>query len=114
MKNTVLDVECQFLLLTAGQGDISALSTIPKISKELDIPICRCDNQFVDTSCLQKIETELRPFLGELARQRLLIVGRYREEQVTTCSLHGLYLGYEVLLLKDCTYSKKSGSHKNV
>ena len=101
LKNTVTDTECQFLFLTAGMGSYDDLTTIEIICSALELPLLVCQSEFVDAQTLQEIEADLLPFEGHASRQRLLVVGRYLEEQINVIALHGLYLGFEVFLLKD-------------
>ena len=101
LKNTVTDTECQFLFLTAGMDKHDDLTTIEMICSVLELPLLVCQSEFVDAQTLQEIEAELLPSEGHASRQRLLVVGRYLEEQINVIALHELYLGFEVFLLKD-------------
>ena len=101
MKNTVVVSECQFLLLTAGVEKFWIRAAITSLCFELNLPVFVCDSQLVTASCLQGIEAKLLSHSGQNARPRLLVAGCYLEEQVNISALHGLYLGFEVFLLKD-------------
>ena len=101
LKNTVTDTECQFLFLTAGMDKHDDLTTIEMICSVLELPLLVCQSEIVDSKTLHDVETDLLPSAGHASRQRLLVVGRYLEEQINVIALHGLYLGFEVFLLKD-------------
>lgn len=113
LRISVLHSECQVLFLGTKDGDPIGFDAIDSVTKELGLPLNVCSTQIVDTPCLLEIYTSLRPLSGASCRPRLLIAGNYLEEQITICALHGLYIGFEVFLLKDFI-SAKNANHTTV
>ena len=113
LRISVLHSECQVLFLGKKEGDPIGFDTIASVTKELGLPLNVCNTQIVDTAFLQEIYSSLRPLSGVSCRPRLLIAGNYLEEQITFCALHGLYIGFEVVLLKDFI-SAKNANHTAV
>lgn len=101
MAVTISDSECQLLYLQSDGVNSNGSNLIKKICLDLDVPFINCRDQLINASCIARIESELMSNSGKHRRQRLLIAGAYLEEQITICALHGLAIGYEVLLLKD-------------
>jgi hypothetical protein len=109
MGATVSDRECQVLLLHGEGLSSEAADLIVKVCDDLQMPVCKCDDQIISTSCVSRIETELTSNSLEPRRQRLLIAGSYFEEQITVCALHTLALGFEVFILKDFVVARDPG-----
>jgi hypothetical protein len=100
MAVIVSDGECQLLYLRSEGVSSDEADFVNLVCSELSIPIRNCSDHLINVACLAEIESELATGAGD-GRQRLLIAGVYLEEQVTTCALHGLAIGFEVFLLKD-------------
>ena len=113
MKISVLHSECQVLYLGTMENDPIGFDAIDSVTTELGLPLNICSAHIVDTPCLQEIYINLRPLSGISCRPRLLLAGRYLEEQITICALHGLYVGFEVFLMKDFI-SPKNAIHMSV
>ena len=101
MKSVVSDEDCQFLFLTGGREKQIAQDILTAICRKLNQPIFVCDSGIIDEKVLKAIELNLSPISGIRARPRLMIAGKYLEEQVTICALNALHQGFEVFLLKD-------------
>lgn len=100
------DHQYQFLLLQSEQHKSKALYIAKLVSTELKVPLCECKDQLIDVACLARIESELIMESHPQPRKRLMLAGRFLEEQITICALHTLALGFEVFLLKDFVEAK--------
>jgi hypothetical protein len=102
------DHQYQFLLLQS-EGQQATIFDRPKlVCAQLDLPLCRCEDQLISAACLARIESRLTADFCTQPRRRLLLAGRFLEEQITICALHTLALGFEVFLLKDFVEAKNS------
>jgi Isochorismatase family len=101
MAVTILDSECQLLLLRSDVLTSKAAKFLNLVCEKLSVPIHVCDNQLIDAASLSWIERRLATNSESKRRSRLLVAGGYLEEQITVSAMHALALGYEVFLLKD-------------